>query len=88
MSGNKTASKLSGGDEAIPLHHVRHTDESGVGSEAQACRVLQTAAGSHIAGLAVTEEVSQSGPGNNTHNTHLASHTDSEGGSNSEASQV
>lgn len=53
-----------------PPQHVSRTNESGVGSEAQARRVLHTAAGRHRAGLAATEEISQSGPGHNTHSTH------------------
>lgn len=44
------------------------TDESSVGSKAEACWVFETAAGSHRRWLAVIKKISQSGPGNNTNN--------------------
>lgn len=64
----------------IPLQHASRTDESGVGSEAQPRWVFQTAAGCHRTWLAVTEKISQSGPGNNTNNKQSASNIGSEQG--------
>lgn len=49
-----------------------HTDESSVGSETQAHRVFQTAAGRQRTWLTVVKEVSQSGPGNNTDNKQIS----------------
>lgn len=54
------------------LPRVFSTYESGIGSETEACWIFQAAAGCQMRRLAVIEEISQSGPGNNTNNKSIS----------------
>lgn len=56
----------------FPSFPVFSTYESGIGSETEACWIFQAAAGCQMRRLAVIEEISQSGPGNNTNKQSIS----------------